>query len=153
MPKQPKPSLRIVALLGLAAIAACAPIKQRHGYVPTGEDLAQLTPGVTMREDALTLLPAPSAGGISHGGNLYYVSNEFHALGPFNPREVRREVVAITFAPDGRLTGVERYGLQDGQVVPLLRRVTRDNVADMSFIRQLIGNVGRFDPSALLGGS
>lgn len=153
MPQLPKPSLRIAAVLCLCAITACSPIKQRHGYLPTTEDLAQLTPGVTTREQALETLPAPTAGGITHGGNIYYVANEFHALGPFNPREIRREVVAITFSPDGRLTGVERYGLQDGQVVPLLRRVTRDNVADMSFIRQLMGNIGRFDPGALLGGA
>jgi hypothetical protein len=42
---------------------------------------------------------------------------------------------------------VERYGLEDGQVVLLSRRVTTDNTAGVGFLRQLFGNLGRIDPS------
>ncbi|MBC7156656.1 MAG: outer membrane protein assembly factor BamE, partial [Rhodobacteraceae bacterium] len=37
---------------------------------------------------------------------------------------------------------VERFGLRDGEVVALSRRVTETNVRGVTFIRQLIGNIG-----------
>lgn len=151
MSKLTSSSLRFVAIAGVAALCACSPLVQRHGYVPTAEDLAQLTPGAMSRSEALAVLPAPTTQGVVDQGNIYYVASTFEHFGPFPAKETKREVVAITFDAAGRLTGVERYGLEDGQIVPLLRRVTRDNVADMSFIRQLMGNLGRMDPGALLG--
>lgn len=148
------PRLRARPLVVLAlclTMASCSPIVRRHGFVPTQDDLAQILPGRDTRETVLELLPPPTAGGVVEGGNLYYVFSEFHTVGPFEPREVNREVLALTFNDSDILTGVERYGLQDGIVVPLSRRVTDDNVADTTFIRQLLGNLGRFDPSGVFG--
>lgn len=140
-----------IALVAAAGIAACSPIIRRHGYVPSESELAQFTPGVTTREEVLQVLPAPTTGGMEANGNLYYVYSEFHTVGPLNPREVDRQVVAINIGAGERVTGIARYGLQDGLVVPLSQRVTDDNVADVSFIRQLLGSLGRIDPGALLG--
>jgi hypothetical protein len=46
---------------------------------------------------------------------------------------------------------IETFGLQEGRVVALSRRVTDDNLRDTTFIRQLLGNVGRFDAGQILG--
>lgn len=140
-----------IALIAAAGIAACSPIIRRHGYVPSEAELAEFTPGVTTRSQVLEVLPAPTTSGVEGNGSLYYVYSEFHTLGPLNPREVDRQVVAINIGAGERVTGISRYGLQDGIVVPLSQRVTDDNVADVSFIRQLMGSLGRIDPSALLG--
>lgn len=148
-----RPLFRLSAVAAVCfAMAACSPIVRRHGFVPDAADLAQLSPGAQSRDEVLALLPPPTAGGVIENGNLYYVASTFRTFGPMEPREISREVVAITFSPAGRLTGVERYGLEDGIIVPLSRRVTNDNVADMSFLRQLMGNLGRFDASSVLGG-
>jgi len=48
---------------------------------------------------------------------------------------------------------IERFGLERGQVVTLSRRVTDDNIADTTFIRQLMGNLGRFNAGDFLGES
>ncbi|MFT5786619.1 MAG: hypothetical protein ACI9KK_001979, partial [Ascidiaceihabitans sp.] len=42
-----------------------------------------------------------------------------------------------------------RFGLEDGQVVPLARRVTSTAVSNKSFLRQLIGNIGRVGTGGL----
>lgn len=146
-----KSSAIAAVLAGAALVSACSPIVRRHGFVPSQTELAQFTPGVTTRAQVLEVLPAPTAGGVT-GGNLYYVYSEFHTLGPLTPREVDRQVVAINIGAGDRVTGITRYGQEDGIVVPLSQRVTDDNIADLSFIRQLMGSFGRFDPSALLGG-
>ncbi len=46
----------------------------------------------------------------------------------------------------------ERFGLQDGEVIALNRRVTDSNIEGVSFIRQLLGNLGRVDAGTLLDG-
>ncbi|MDP4991044.1 MAG: outer membrane protein assembly factor BamE, partial [Marivita lacus] len=61
------------------------------------------------------------------------------------PAVVDREILAITFDSNGVVENIERYGLQDGQVVPLARRITRSGDGDISFIRKLFGNIGGFN--------
>lgn len=140
------------AAMALGLTVACTPIVNRHGYVPTEDDLAQFVPGVDTRDAVLDLLPPPTTKGVGENSSLYYVRSEFRTLGPFESKEVSRQVVAINVAENGVVTGISRYGLQDGRVVALSRRVTDDNIADVSFLRQLMGNLGRFDAGALFGG-
>lgn len=143
----------MLAAVALTAVTACEPIVRRHGYIPDEDELMQFVPGVDTRDSVLEQLPPPSAAGTVKGGNVYYVQSRFRTIGPFEPKEVDREVVAITFDAAGTVTGIERFGLEDGRVVALSRRVTDDNIADVSFLRQLMGNIGRFDAGALLGGN
>jgi hypothetical protein len=49
------------------------------------------------------------------------------------------------------VTGVERFGLEDGQVVSLSRRVTDDNIRDTTFVRQLLGAIGNINAGSFLG--
>lgn len=136
----------------LAGLAACAPIVERHGFIPSESDLAQIVPGRSSRAEALEILPPPTVEGPLADGDLYYVYNEFRTMGPFARREVDRQVLAVDVNGAGIVTGLTRYGLRDGRVVPLVQRVTDDNIADVSFIRQLMGSIGRIDPSRLFGG-
>jgi outer membrane protein assembly factor BamE (lipoprotein component of BamABCDE complex) len=79
----------------------------------------------------------------------YYVAQRFRTVGPREPEVISREVVAISFDADGVVRNVERYGLEDGNVVAFSRRVTDSSVRDVSFLRQLLGNIGRFDAERL----
>lgn len=145
--------MKKAAILGLAlaAMTACAPIVRFHGYVPPQEELAQVQPGRSTRAEVIELLPAVTTKGMREDGNLYFVRSRFETVGPLEPKEVSRQVLALTFNSAGILTGIETYGLQDGRVVVLNRRVTDDNIADVSFIRQLMGSFGRIDAGALFG--
>ncbi len=72
-------------------------------------------------------------------------------VGPLAPKEIDRQVVAISFSDTGVVENVERFGLERGQVVPLSRRVTDTGVVDNTFLRQLLGNIGRFNPTGFGG--
>ena len=39
---------------------------------------------------------------------------------------------------------IERFGLENGQIVPISRRVTTTTVQNRGFLRQLLGSIGRF---------
>lgn len=138
------------AALVLCAAAACTPMDRFHGYIPTEADLALLTVGTDTRESVVATVGAPISTGMAQGSDFYYVQSRFRHLGPLAPQEVEREVLAMSFSEAGVLTNIERFGLQDGQVVVLSRRVTDDNLRDTTFIRQLLGNIGRFDLGSML---
>jgi outer membrane protein assembly factor BamE (lipoprotein component of BamABCDE complex) len=140
------------AILSLAlALGACAPQYSNHGYIPPAEDLAQIEVGRDTKESVADKIGVPQSSGVLTNSGYYYVKMRKRALGPLAPEEVEREVLAISFSEAGVVQNVERFGLERGQVVPLERRVTSSPVSDKSFIRQLLGNLGRFNPAGLAG--
>ena len=86
-----------------------------------------------------------------NGGGYYYVRSRTRTLGFLAPDEIDRQVLAISFDPSGVVSNIETFGLEKGQVVPLTRRVSDSAVTDKSFLRQLLGNIGRIGPSGLGG--
>ena len=143
---------RMSLILGIGLVVACAPITRNHGFVPLPEDLSQLTLGVDTRESVLALVGPATSGGVVGDSTLYYVASRFEHFGPFEPTEVDRQVVAISFSGAGTLANIERFTLQDGQTVVLSRRITDDGIADLTFINQLLGSIGRIDAGQFLDG-
>lgn len=139
-----------LAILAVASMAACSAVYRNHGYVPSDDDLAEITVGVDTRATVDEVVGAPSAGGLLEGGDYYYVRNRVRHLGMMKPEVTERQVVAISFDQGGVVKNIERFGLERGQVVPLSRRVTSSSVEGKGFLRQLLGNIGNFNPGALL---
>jgi outer membrane protein assembly factor BamE (lipoprotein component of BamABCDE complex) len=80
----------------------------------------------------------------------FYVQSKWKQVGALAPMEVDRQVVAISFDEAGTVSNVERFGLEQGNVVALSRRVTEPNVKSAGFLRQLFGNIGRISTDQLL---
>jgi outer membrane protein assembly factor BamE (lipoprotein component of BamABCDE complex) len=138
----------VAAFAGM--IAACTPIFRNHGYAPTEADLALLTVGQDTRDTVAAAIGQPSATGLLTDDAWYFVQSRFRLFGPREPQEIDRQVVAVSFAEDGTITNIERFGLEDGQVVVLSRRVTRTNIKGVTLIGQLLGNFGRIDAEQIL---
>lgn len=134
------------AVLGLmiAIIAACSPVYRNHGYVPSDDELAQIEVGKDTRETLAPLIGRPSAAALLNDSGWYYVQSRWKQSGARPPKEIDRQVVAITFDDKGLVENVERFGLDGGKVVALSRRVTTSNIKGVSFLRQLLGSLGNF---------
>lgn len=146
---------RGIAIPALAAalafsLAACSPITRDYGYAPSDADLEDVVIGVDTRDTLADVVGAPSAAGVMRDSAWYYVASRWEARGPLAPEEVEREVVAVSFDQTGVVTNIERFGLAEGQVIALNRRVTEDNIKGVSFLRQLLGNVGNLTAEQLL---
>ncbi len=140
------------AMAGLlvALAVACTPILRNHGYVPTEDELALLAVGSDTRDTVADKVGRPTASGLLDDVGWYYVQSRFRTFGPRATREIDRQVVAISFAEDGTVANVERFGLEDGQVVTLSRRVTETNIRGVSLIKQLLGNLGTLRADQIL---
>ncbi|AWD20457.1 cell envelope protein SmpA [Fuscovulum blasticum] len=137
------PHMRLAALALVLVAAACTAVYRNHGYVPVDQDLAQIKVGVDTRETVAEKIGRPSAQGLLNDVGWFYVQSRFKHLGPKEPEEIDRQVVAITFTEAGVVENIGRYGLEDGRVVEISRRVTASNIKGVSFIGQLLSNFGR----------
>lgn len=145
--KRLKLAVKIVVLAGAGiTLASCAAQYRNHGYVPTEEDLTEVVVGVDTRDSIEESIGAPSSSGVLDESGYYYVATRLRHYGPSAPKPVSRELVAISFDQSGVVSGVERYGLENGKVIPLQRRVTNSGIQDKTFLRQLLGSLGNFGP-------
>jgi len=134
----------------ILAISACAATFENHGYVPTDTDLEQIIVGVDTRDTVADAIGRPTSFGVLETGGWYYTQSRWRHFAFKAPKIIDRQLVAITYTEVGVVENIERFTLEDGRVVALSRRVTDSNVKGISFIRQLLGNFGNFDPSQLL---
>jgi outer membrane protein assembly factor BamE (lipoprotein component of BamABCDE complex) len=140
-----------VAALALTAAAACQPIVTNHGYAPTEDRLAEVEPGVDGADSVMRKIGRPSTAGVIRADAWYYVGSTFETVAWRAPEAVDRRVVAVRFGPDGLVASVERFGLEDGQVISLATRTTPTYGREMTIIQQIFGNVGNI--AAGTGGS
>jgi outer membrane protein assembly factor BamE (lipoprotein component of BamABCDE complex) len=136
--------------LVLCAAVACSPIYRNHGYVPADDELALLTVGEDTRDTVEIAVGRPSAAGLLNDEGWYYVQSRYRQVGPRAPQEIERQLVAISFDEKGTVTNIERFGLEDGRVITLSRRVTETNIKGASLIRQILQNFGRFNAGDFL---
>ncbi|GGD29690.1 outer membrane protein assembly factor BamE [Sinisalibacter lacisalsi] len=129
----------IAALVALAALTACSPVYNYHGFTPTDEDLEEIAVGLDTRTTVASIIGDPGASGLLEESAWYYVRSEFKHDTFRAPEEISREVVAISFDDNDVVENIERFGLERGEVVVLSRRVTDSNIEGMGFLRQLFG--------------
>ena len=133
------------ASLGLVAalvLTACSATYDLHGYVPPAEQLAEVDIGDS-RDTVAELVGTPGAAGVMRDEAWFYSAYRVRNYAYRAPEVVEREILALSFDQSGRVQNIERFGLEDGQVVQLSRRVTTSTVRENTFLRQLLTNFGR----------
>lgn len=142
-----------VAGVVLLAVAGCARLEEGHGYVPEASALSSVVVGRDTKETISQTLGQPGTRGVVDDRGWYYVRSDYERFLWRAPVEVDRQVVAISFDAAGVVQNVERFGLEEGQVVVLSRRVTDSNTQGIGFLRQLFGNIGNIDAASILNGN
>lgn len=140
----------VVVLAG--ALAGCSATYQNHGFVPEEEELETILPGVDTRETLELTVGQPSAAGVIRDDAWFYAAYRVRSFAYQAPQVIERDVVAITFDEDGVVENIETFGLEDGQLVQLSRRVTDSGVGEVTILTQIIRNFGRLDVANILAG-
>jgi outer membrane protein assembly factor BamE (lipoprotein component of BamABCDE complex) len=135
----------------VAVVAGCSPVYRNHGYVPSEEELALVEVGVDTRETVGGKIGRPSTSGLLNDEGWFYVQSRYKHLGPREPQEIDRQVLVVTFNEAGVVENIGRYGLEDGKVVEISRRVTETNIKGLGLIQQIFSNFGRLSAGQLLG--
>lgn len=144
---QARKALMIPAAL-LLFLAACSPVMRYHGYAPDDAQLAEVVVGQDTRETVAEKLGRPGAGGVMRDSGWYYVQSDWQQDQWRAPIELDRQVVAISFDNSDRVSNIERFGLEQGEMVELSRRVTSTGPSGLSILKQILGNIGGFNAAS-----
>lgn len=142
---------RLTLVLASLLLAACAATFTFNGYAPTDRELSDIVVGVDTRDSVAEAVGRPGATGVIKDQAWYYLSSKRRHYAYRAPEVVDRQLVAISFNARGVVTNIERFTLEDGKVVALSQRVTKSNIKGVSFIQQMLKNIGNFDPASVLG--
>ena len=131
--------------IGLSlGLAACSATFTNHGYVPPPEVLSEIGIGAT-RDEVAEIAGSPGTGGVTRDEAWFYTQYRVRNFTYNAPQVIERDIVAISFSEAGRVTNIERFGLEDGQIIQLSRRVTESSVRDINFLAQILANFGRIN--------
>ncbi len=137
--------------LVIATAVACSPVTNHYGYTPPQKDLESLEIGVADKLAVLEVIGQPAVTNTRYGDSWFYLSNSISQSGFWEPQEVDRQVVVVSFDNAGLMSNVEVFALEDGRAVALSRRVTETNLGQLNVIQQFLRGLGRIDPTGAFG--
>lgn len=144
-------SVTLVAALCAAGVSACNPVLRSHGYRYTTQEEPNIVPSEDTESTVLARLGNPSTRGTFEDNTWYYISSTRESLAYLRPATRDRRIIAVSFDDNGVVSTVNEYTLADGRIVAYADRETPTRGRELSFLEQLLGNVGRL-PSEQFGG-
>ena len=138
-------------LLSGAFLAGCSPTTRIHGYMPPEADVSRIRPGVDTTATVQEILGLPAGNGIVRDSAWYYVESTFENFTYHAPRVLDRKVLEVKYNEEGVVTGLTRYGIQDGRIVDLADATTETGGQEMGVLEQLFGNILNMDPGQFTG--
>jgi outer membrane protein assembly factor BamE (lipoprotein component of BamABCDE complex) len=133
------------AATGIALIAGCAAMVEQRGNLPTPEKLAEIQPGVTSKDQVIKTLGSPSSVSIFNDKSWYYISRKTGQTAFFEPTVLDQQVYIVSFDDQGLVKTVEHKGIQDARAIDPVPRATPAPGRELTFLEQVIGNVGKFN--------
>jgi outer membrane protein assembly factor BamE (lipoprotein component of BamABCDE complex) len=139
-----------VLLLGVM-LAGCAVSEDQRGNLPDPDKLAQVQPGTTSKEQVIKILGSPSSASTFDDDAWYYISRKTKQIAFFSPQVLDQEVYIVDFDDKGIVKDVGHKTLADAEHISPAPGATPSPGRELSFMEQLIGNIGRFGGSSSPG--
>ena len=141
-------SIWLFSLVIASALTGCAAEIDHRGYIAKPGVFNSLHEGMSKLEVEGTLgSPTTTASINVEGDSYYYISSTSTHRSVMKPVEVDRQIIAVRFDRQDRVTSVAQYGLVDGHVIDLNTRKTPVVGSEFSLLTEL------FKGSGTTGGS
>lgn len=150
--------LSFPTLAAATILIGCVPVENQRGYVPDQQALASIKVGMDTKDTVSKKLGDPSTSATFGNDVWYYMSSHVEQNAFFAPRATERNILAIEFAKDGKVTDMHKYTLADGRVVDFATRETPTRGRDLTLLQQIFnavpGQIGQAaPPNPIPGGS
>jgi outer membrane protein assembly factor BamE (lipoprotein component of BamABCDE complex) len=146
--------LRLAGVALAIMLAGCAVSEDQRGHLPDPDRLAQIQPGVTTKEQVVKILGTPSSSSTFDDDVWYYISRKTKQIAFFSPTVLDQQVYIVDFDSQGVVKDLGHKTLADAENITPAPGATPAPGRELSFMEQLIGNIGRFGGSkASAGGS
>lgn len=144
MKKNTKYTKALLTGLAVISISACTPVTAQRGNLLEDYQLEELKVGETTRSDILRTLGSPTTQSTFNANIWYYIGQETEKHGILDQEVINERIVAVTFDEEGVVAAIEEID-PNRQNIPYARTKTPTHGNDLTFIQQLLGNMGRFN--------
>jgi outer membrane protein assembly factor BamE (lipoprotein component of BamABCDE complex) len=146
-------SAALAMVFAAGSLAACISSVDQRGHLPDPDKMANIHPGSTTREEVTKILGSPSSTGVFDSKSWYYISRKTKRVAFFEPEPLDQQVFIVNFDDKGVVQGIDHKDLKDGREIEPAPGATPAPGRELTFVEQIIGNVGRFAKSSSGGGS
>ena len=139
--------LPAIALLGFV-LTGCTVSEDQRGNLPDPDKLAEVHPGSTTKQQVVKILGSPSSASTFDDDVWYYISRKVKQVAFFSPTVLDQQVFIVDFDDKGVVKDVGHKTLADSQPISPAPGATPAPGRELSFMEQLLGNIGRFGGSS-----
>ena len=139
--------LTLIVTVAILVTVGCEPRIDVRGNVPDSDLLADIEIGHINKEQVIALIGSPSSISPLSSNTWYYVRERTETVAFFEPEVKERKILVIVFDKNGVAEKVKLYGLEDARKIEMVERVTPTAGKEFTILRQLFGNIGRFEPT------
>lgn len=139
-------------VLSVALASGCETNVAQRGNLPPPDKLAEIHPGTTTKTEVTKILGSPSSIGVFNDDAWYYISRKTEQLAFFKPDVMDQEVYVVRFDDKGVVKAVDHKTLKNAETITPVARTTPAPGRELTFLEQILGNIGRFNRSSSKAG-
>ena len=139
--------LRINVMVIFIMLQSCSNKTITTGNLPDPDLVANIEVGQVSKNEVLELLGSPSTKATFNDNDWYYVSETISTRAFFHPEVINRKVLIIQFDKREIVKKITQLSLKDGEKIEMVDRITPTAGKEMTILKQIFGNVGRFENS------
>lgn len=131
----------------LLSLAACEPTLASRGSVLDPDVLNQIRPGQTTREEVVSKLGSPTTISTFDENVWYYIGRQTQQYSFLSPEVLSQQAVEIQFNETGTVVAVRDLDLSQAAEAEPVDRTTPTFGRENSFLREILGDLGRPRPN------
>jgi outer membrane protein assembly factor BamE (lipoprotein component of BamABCDE complex) len=140
-------ALQGAAIVLALLLAGCVVSEDQRGNLPDPDKVAEVHPGTTTKEQVVKILGSPSSESTFDDDTWYYISRKTKQVAFLSPTVLDQQVYIVDFDDKGVVKDVGHKTLANAEPVSPAPGATPAPGRELSFMEQLIGNIGRFGQS------
>lgn len=133
------------------AVVGCAPNVATRGNLVEDTRLNQIVVGSSTANDVVALIGTPTTEATFDQQTWYYIGQRTEQMAFFEPEITDRRIIVIRFTETGVVEDIRELGLDEAREVAIVERETPTLGRQITFLEQIIGNLGRFNAERDLG--
>jgi outer membrane protein assembly factor BamE (lipoprotein component of BamABCDE complex) len=137
----------LIACLLLSSCGWLMPPPQLRGNKVDPDSLKELVPGTSTKADVSAVIGSPTARATFDDNTWLYISELTQQRIGRVPGELEQNVIVVSFDDKGVLKAIKKRDKEDALPVAVVARTTPSPGTEASFLQQLLGNIGRFNPT------
>lgn len=131
-----------LVIVTLVSVSGCFTEKGFSGHIVESKDVDLVKVGKSSKADVYDILGSPSSKGSFDRDIWYYVGDYRSQTAFMDPKVRNRQVIAIHFDKNEKVSDVERKTLTDGEKIKVVNSKTRSYGTQKGVLEELFGHVG-----------